>query len=376
MIYFDNSAITYPKPQSVFRSTVNAYNCFSFNSGRGGYIQSINTAEAIYDVREKVADMFGASPERIVFTKNCTEALNIAIKGSVKKGDHVVISSLEHNSVSRVVHRLSKDGIITYDIADYSFDDDETVKNFENALNGNTSLVVCMHSSNVFGVTFPIKRIGEMCRRHNIRFIVDAAQGAGVEDINMVRDCIDIMCAPGHKCLFSSMGIGFMAVDENTELCELMQGGTGSSSLYLEQPDFMPDKFESGTLNNIGIISLGSGIDFINSVGRENIYAHEMRLAQVLYRSFSNIDGLRLYTPPPEIHKSMPIISFNLKDYTSERVANELAKHNICTRAGFHCSPLAHKHFKTDDTGTVRISVGCFNTQAECNKLINLVKKL
>ncbi len=376
MIYFDNSAITYPKPKAVFRSAVNAFSRYSFNSGRGGYIQSIKTSEAIYHVREKVADMFSASPDRIVFTKNCTEALNISIKGSVKKGDHIIISSLEHNSVSRVVHKLYLDGMITYDIADYSFNDDETLKNFEHALRDNTPLVICMHSSNVFGVSFPIRRIGELCKKRGIRFIVDGAQGAGVADINMKRDNIDVFCAPGHKCLFSSIGIGFMAVGEDVEMEELMQGGTGSSSLSLDQPDFFPDKFESGTLNNLGIISLGSGIDYIHSVGRENIYTHEMAMTKGIYRALSGMKEVKLYTPMPSMFKAMPIISFNLKDYPSEKVANDLAKHDICVRAGYHCSPLAHKHFGTENTGTVRVSVGCFNTDAECNRLINLVKKL
>lgn len=376
MMYFDNSAISYPKPKPVFRATMNAFSRYSFNSGRGGYIESINTAQAIYNVREKLANMFNCSVDRVVFTKNCTEALNIAIKGSVKKGDHVVISSLEHNSVSRVVHKLFLDGIITYDIADFSFDYDETVKNFENAIKPNTSLVVCMHSSNVFGVTFPLKRIGELCHKKGIRFVVDGAQGAGVADINIKREKIDVLCAPGHKCLYSAMGIGFMLLNDSVDVNELMQGGTGSASMSLEQPSFIPDKFESGTLNNIGIISLGSGIDYINSVGRDNIYNYEMSLVGGLYNAFSSIEDLTLYTPMPVKYRSMPIISFNLKDYQSEKVANDLARYDICVRAGFHCSPLAHKHFQTHDRGTVRLSLGAFNTEAECNKLINIIKKL
>jgi selenocysteine lyase/cysteine desulfurase len=146
--------------------------------------------------------------------------------------------------------------------------------------------------------------------------------------------------------------------------------------MSLSQPDFTPDKFESGTLNNLGIISLGSGIDFINSVGMENIYSHEMALAKGLYNPLSHIEGVKLYTPIPKMYKSMPIISFNLKDYSSEKVANELARHNVCVRAGFHCSPLAHKHFGTQDIGAVRVSIGYFNNEVECNKLLNLVKKL
>lgn len=376
MIYFDNGATSFPKPRNVIKGITDASIYYSFNSGRGGYAQSLKAAEKIYDVREKIGKMFSFPASNIVFTKNCTEALNIAIKGSVKKGEHVIISSLEHNSVIRVVHKLFIDNIIDYDIAAFSFDENETLNNFKRLIKPNTSLIVCMHSSNVFGVTFPIAKIGRLCREKGIRFIVDGAQGAGVMDINAVRDHIDILCAPGHKCLFGPMGTGFMAVQDNVVLDSLLQGGTGSKSALLTQPEFLPDKFESGTLNNPGIIALGRGIDFVNSKGIESIYKHEMRMASGVYTSLSKIDGVKLYTPNPGAINSVPIISFNYKDYSSEKIAAFLADNQICVRAGMHCSPLAHKHFRTMDTGTVRISFGYFNTDAECVRLVNVVKKL
>jgi cysteine desulfurase family protein len=376
MIYFDNSATSYPKPISVLNHVNTAMKYYSFNSGRGGYKESIKSAEKIYAVREKIANMFNFKSDNIIFTKNCTEALNIAIKGSVKKGDHVIISSLEHNSVSRVVQRLFLDNIIDYDIADYSFDEDETVNNFKNLIKPNTSLIVCMHSSNVFGVTFPIAKIGQICKENGIRFVVDSAQGAGVADINAVRDNIDILCAPGHKCLYGPMGTGFMAIKEGITLDTIIEGGTGSKSLLLTQPEFTPDRFEAGTLNNSGIIALGEGIDFVNSKGINVIYNHELRLTDYLYDELIKIDDVKLYAPKPRFGKSVPIISFNYKDYSSEKVAEILAENNICVRAGFHCSPLAHKHFGTINTGTVRISPGYFNNINECNRFINVVKKL
>lgn len=376
MIYFDNSATSYPKPLSVIRQADCAMRFCSFNSGRGGYAQSLKAAEKIYSVREKTADMFFFKPENIIFTKNCTEALNMAIKGSVKNGDHIIISSLEHNSVSRVVQRLCNDKVISFDIADYSFDEDETVNNFKKLIKPNTKAIVCMHSSNVFGVTFPIEKIGKLCGEKNIRFIVDAAQGAGVADINAERDNIDILCAPGHKCLYGPMGTGFMAIKDGVHLETIVEGGTGSKSLELTQPDFTPDRFEAGTLNNSGIIALGEGIDFVNSKGIDNIYNHELMLSDIIYSELSGIDGIKLYAPMPEKGRSMPIISFNYKDYSSEKVAAFLAENNICVRAGFHCSPFAHKHFKTLDTGTVRISPGFFNTARDCYRFINVVKKL
>lgn len=376
MIYFDNAATTYPKPSSVLASVVLAMKKYSFNSGRGGYKESIKAGEMIYSVREKVASMFGFEPQNVAFTKNCTEALNMAIKGSVKSGDHIIISSLEHNSVSRVAEKLFDDGVIDYDIAKYSYNDDETVANFENLIKPNTTLVVCMHSSNAFGLTFPVAKIGKMCKLHGIRFVVDGAQGAGTADINAKRDNIDILCAPGHKCLLGAMGTGFIAVKDGLELSTVEEGGTGSNSMSLKQPDFLPDRLEAGTLNNSGIISLGKGIDYINSYGTEAIYNHEFSLMQHTYKALENINDVVLYTPFPEQGKTMPIISFNFGDYSSEKTAAILAKNDICTRAGFHCTPLAHKHFGTTDRGTVRISFGMFNTVRDCDALINLVKKL
>lgn len=375
MIYFDNAATTYPKPSSVLASAVLAMKKYSFNSGRGGYKESIKAGEMIYTVREKIASMFGFEPQNVAFTKNCTEALNMAIKGSVKSGDHIIISSLEHNSVSRVAEKLFDDGIIDYDIAKYSYNDDETVANFENLIKPNTTLVVCMHSSNAFGVTFPVAKIGKMCKLHGIRFVVDGAQGAGVADINAKRDNIDILCAPGHKCLLGAMGTGFIAVRDGLELSTVEEGGTGSNSMSLKQPDFLPDRLEAGTLNNSGIVSLGKGIDYINSYGTEAIYNHEFSLMQHTYKALENINDVVLYTPFPEQGKTMPIISFNFGDYSSEKIAAILAKNDICTRAGFHCTPLAHKHFGTTDRGTVRISFGMFNTVRDCDALINVVKK-
>lgn len=376
MIYFDNAATSYPKPQNVIYEAQGSMKLYSFNSGRSGYYQSVKAGERIYSVREKIADMFSFSPDRVVFTKNCTEALNIAISGSVKRGEHIIISSLEHNSVARVVEGLRKKGIADYSVADFSYDDEQTVKSFENLIRDNTALVVCMHSSNAFGVTFPIKRIGEMCKRHNIRFVVDGAQGVGSVDINAKRDNIDILCAPGHKCLMGNMGTGFLAFGDDVDIEGFMLGGTGSSSLSLSQPDFYPDKLEAGTLNNSGILSLGAGIDYINAVGIEKIYNHEMKLCRYLYDNLRENKNVILYTPAPENYRSMPIISFNYSDYPSEKTAYLLSKNAVCTRAGFHCSPLAHKHFNTVENGTVRVSLGAFNTMRECNSFLNIVKKL
>lgn len=376
MIYFDNSATTYPKPKEVLTKTYIAMQNLSFNSGRGGYAQSLAASERIFEVREKIGSMFSFPPENVVFTKNCTEALNIAIKGSVNRGDHIVISSLEHNSVSRVVQKLTDDGYAQYDVANFSYDDSETVRNFADKIKSNTTLVVCMHSSNAFGVGFPISKIGKLCREKGIRFIVDGAQGVGAADINAERDNIDILCAPGHKCLFGAMGTGFLAVRKGLDIKSFEEGGTGSASLSLKQPEFLPDRLEAGTLNNSGIISIGSGIDFINRVGRDKIYRHEMMIASYIYDALNNNPSVVLYTLSPRMSVDMPIISFNIAGKSSEQVAADLASRGICVRGGYHCTPLAHTHFGTIDSGTVRVSPGYFNTEAECYKFVNVVKNL
>ncbi|MCH5320424.1 MAG: aminotransferase class V-fold PLP-dependent enzyme [Eubacterium sp.] len=375
MIYLDNSATTNPKPANVLSASYNGMKNFSFNSGRGGYRQSVLTSEKIYDVREKIGTLISFPSQNIAFTPNCTLALNMAIKGSVKRGDHIIISSLEHNAVSRPVDALARKGIITYDIAMFSFDKEELINNFKKLIRNNTSVIVCMQASNVFGCVFPIKEIGELCRKNNIRFIVDSAQGIGVIPIDS-KDNIDILCAPGHKGLYGPMGTGFMAVSDDTPLETIIEGGTGSSSMNLNQPDFLPDRFESGTLNNSGIIGLGAGVDFVRCRGIDKIYNHELCLVQMLYKEMSKNRKVIFYTPFPEKGNFAPILSFNYADYPSEKTAQLLADRGIAVRGGLHCAPLAHRTFNTIDRGTVRISPSVFTTYRECEIFINTLKKL
>ena len=376
MIYLDNGATSYPKPRSVLNSYAAAMRLHGFNSGRGGYKQSVAAAEKIYETREKLADMFGAQPQNIAFTKNCTEALNIAINGSIFPGCRVIISSLEHNSVWRVVSKLQKEGRISLDIADYDFDEDKCAANFEKLIKPETALIVCMSASNVFGVTFPVAKIGKIAKKHGVRFIVDAAQSAGVLPLNLQKDNVDIVCAPGHKCLYGPMGTGFIALGKDVDVAPFAVGGTGSSSLDSAQPDYMPDKLEAGTLNNPGIIALGAGIDYINKRKMSTIYSHELALAQSLYDGLSAMPNALLYCPRPENGKNVPLLSFNLKDIKSEKVAAFLADNDIAVRAGYHCSPLAHGFFGTLASGTVRLCPSVFNTLNECEVFLNTVKKL
>lgn len=376
MIYLDNSATTNPKPQSVKNAVTKAMNYYSFNSGRGGYKESVNASNMIFSCRESLSQMFGFSPENIAFTPNCTTALNYAIKGIVKQGDHIIISNLEHNAVARPIYTLFEKGIIDFDTAEFSFDEEETLNNFKKLIKPNTKIIVCMHASNVFGCVFPIKEIGKLAQDNGIIFIVDAAQSVGVLDINKNRDNINILCAPGHKGLYAPMGTGFIALDDNIKLDTIIEGGTGSNSMNLEQPDNMPERLESGTLNNVGISGLLAGSNFVKAKGISNIYKHEKSLMQYVYTELSKNQNVTLYSPSFNDFLLAPILSFNYKDYPSEKTASLLAEKNIATRAGFHCSKLAHTAFGTQNRGTVRISPSVFTKYSECENFINILKKL
>lgn len=366
MIYLDNCATTYPKPYEVRRAMSEALLRFGANSGRSGFAMSMATAEKIYDCREQLADMFGAqSGANVAFTMNCTQSLNMAIKGLLHYGDHVVISNLEHNAVARPIETLAKRGFITYSVAKYNEDPAVTLSNFEALINQRTKMIVCMHASNVFGVVFPIHEIGQTARRRGLHFIVDAAQSAGVLPINMEADCIDILCMPGHKGLYGPMGTGIIIVNTEEKLETIIEGGTGSLSQLLLQPDFMPDALESGTLNTPGIIGLSAGVSFVRTLGYEKIQKHEYALISKAYDLLSRNKNVLLYCPKPNGSKILPLLSFNYKNYTSEKTAVLLSEKGIAVRAGYHCAYTAHKAFGTEQTGTVRIAPSVFTKEQD-----------
>lgn len=374
MIYLDSAATTYPKPQNVYASVSDALRRYSFNSGRGGYRQSVDAAEKIFDVRIKLAEMFNCSEQNIAFTNNCTTAVNTAVRGLAKKGSHILISSLEHNAVWRTVCCLREDGICDFDIVEYSPDTEEFLNNIKEKEKSNTSMVVMLHASNVFGVVTPIKAIGDYCRQKGWYYIVDAAQSAGVLPIDMKECGISALCAPGHKGLYGIMGSGFLALSDLVLPAPLTCGGTGSNSADWRQPDDLPDRLEAGTLNNPGIISIGAGVDFINRKGIDKIYHHEMRLIEFMYKELEKTEGISLYTPFEQI--KAPVLSFNVRDYHSEEAASRLAERQIAVRAGLHCAPLAHNSFKTSNRGTVRVSPCAFTTFHDCEYFLNSVKNM
>lgn len=374
MIYLDNAATTYPKPQSVIKAVDDALKK-SANPGRSGHTLSQSTAISVYEVREKLKDMFSASAvENVVFTLNCTHAINYVLKGLIKSGDRIVTSSFEHNAVMRPLEKLKKQGV-HIDIAEsYPDDKEATVRSFSRLINTNTKLVICTAASNVIGLKMPIKEIGMMCKQFGISFCVDAAQLAGVCDINMKECNIDYLCIAAHKGLYAPMGTGVLITKDN-RLDTIIEGGTGTASIMLDQPDDLPEMLESGTINVPGIIGLGAGIDFVKSKGFDKIYNHEMGLVKRLYKQLKSTPGVKLYTPEPDDNYA-PVLSFNINGLNSVDSASKLNSLGFATRAGLHCAPFAHKRIGTIESGTVRICPSVFTSGQDIDKFAAAVRQI
>ena len=378
MIYFDNGATTFPKPQSVVRAVGSAMQNYGANPGRSGHKMSLKASEIIFNCRENAAALFGVeTPDRIIFTDNCTTALNTVIKGLLKSGDHAVISSLEHNAVARPLEHLKQRGVSFSAAQVFEGDDEATIESFRKAVRKNTKLVVCTAASNVFGIRPPVERIAALCRIYNIPFCVDAAQSAGVVPVNMSGSGIDFLCAPGHKGLYGPMGTGILAINSDILPESLTQGGTGSMSSSLEQPETLPDKYESGTPNLPGIAGLNAGLKFVMERGEANILSAETAKAQRLYDGLASMRDVVLYTARPQITTHVPVISFNVRGHDSEQIAALLSdRFNIAVRAGLHCAPLAHKSFGTEEQGTVRAVISVYTKPAQIDYFLLSLKKI
>lgn len=372
LVNFDNAATTFPKPISVKNAAFTFFSDYGGNPGRSGHTLSLKTSEQVYKVRALCASFFGAEPENIVFTLNCTNALNIAIKGIIKENDHIIISNLEHNSVSRPVYALSQKNC-TYSVAHVDADDEITLNNFEQLINTNTKAIVCTLASNVTGQILPYKRIGELCKKNNICFIADGAQGCGILPLKL-SDGINIICTPGHKGLYGPTGTGLLITDGKYYINHIIEGGTGSTSLELEQPDFLPDSLESGTVNTLGILGLGAGIKFVNENTVNKIFHHEDMLCKQFISGVKNTPKIIIYRNSKANYA--PIVSFNIKGMAANELAQILSDNGFCLRGGLHCSSLAHKSLGTAPDGTVRFAPSFFNNQAQVNNLINVLKKI
>ncbi|MBR6568295.1 MAG: aminotransferase class V-fold PLP-dependent enzyme [Clostridia bacterium] len=377
MIYLDNGATSFPKPCCVTESVLRTVRYSGGSPGRGGHSNSIKAGETVYRTRELLGEMFSCEADGVVFTDNCTTALNTAIKGVCKKGDRVLTSSLEHNSVLRPLEKLKQQGIITYETVKINpLCDSETVRNFKEMTDNNTKVIVCTFASNVFGTVLPIEEIGRFCREKDIIFIVDGAQAAGAFEIDMKKMNIDILCIPGHKGLFGPSGTGAMLLSGRVMPEELTQGGTGSYSMDKNQPASAPDRYESGTLNLPGIAGLNSGISFIRRFGGEKaVHQKETALIKLLEEDLSVIKGVKLYPYMNSAVRS-PILSFNIGDYHSEEVGAYLDKNGIAVRAGYHCAGLAHSNYGTAYSGCVRVTPGIFNSIKDIKNLVFYCNKI
>lgn len=375
MIYLDNGATSFPKPLSVRQNVDISLKKFSANPGRSGHSLSLRAAKEIFECRKRLKELFNVnSEEEIIFTENCTMALNTVIFGLLSEGDHVLISSMEHNSVTRPLESL-KDKGVTYSTFDYSYDDNETVDNVRNLIKPETKLVICTHASNVFGFRFPIERICALCHAYGILFCVDSAQSAGVFDIDDGTNQYDFVCMSGHKSLYGPMGTGVLILN-NRNLKPLLYGGTGTESVKKSQPEGLPEKFESGTQNMNGISGLKAGVDFVKNRGIKNIYNHEYKLAKRLFNGLANNRKVITYNKSFDYGKVAPVVSFNIDGVYSEDLVAKLNKYGIMTRGGLHCSPLAHTTMNTIENGTVRVVPGAFNTINDINYLLNVIRKL
>lgn len=376
MIYLDNAATTYPKPQKVYDSMMDCMKNYCANPGRSGHKLAMKSAREIYDTRENIAKLFNIeNPMNIIFTSNATDSLNIAIKGVVNEGDHIITTSMEHNSVIRPIKSLEKYGIENT-IVDCDKEGFLNIENIKNAIKPNTKLIVTTHASNVCGTLIDIKSVGEIAKENNILYLVDASQTAGVYEIDVKSINVDMIAAPGHKCLFGPQGTGILYIREGLNINISKEGGTGSKSEDLFQPDILPDKYESGTHNTPGIVGLNEGVKFILETGIENIREYEEQLCEYMLNKLKEVPNIIIYGPSDSKQRAA-VISINIDKIDSGELTFLLdSEYDIATRSGIHCSPLAHKTLGTLDQGAVRFSLSYFNTKDDIDKAIDALKDI
>ncbi|WP_130805428.1 aminotransferase class V-fold PLP-dependent enzyme [Senegalia massiliensis] len=376
MIYLDNAATTFKKPEVVYEKIIESMREYGANPGRGGHKLSLKAGRGIYETREILAKLFNINnPMNIIFTYNATEALNLGIKGLLEKGDHVITTTMEHNSVLRPIKALEKFGVENTIV---KCDSEGFVKldDIKKSIKNNTKLIVTTHASNVTGTILPVKEIGELAKSNNITYMVDCAQTAGVYNIDVESMNIDILAFAGHKSLLGPQGTGGLYIKEGINIRNLKEGGTGSKSHELVQPSILPDRYESGTPNTPGIIALGAGVKYILDKGIENIRNHEIELLKFFINEIKDVEGVILYGPN-DVSKRAPVILLNIGDEDSSEVSYILdSVFDIATRSGLHCAPLAHKTIGTLERGAVRFSIGPFNTKDDIGKTIEAIKQI
>ena len=366
MIYLDNSATTYPKPQGVRQAVQRAFTDFGANPGRSGYGMCLRTTQAVYQVRQQAAEFFGApGPECVLFQPSCTQALNVVLKGFLKPGDHVVITDLEHNAVTRPLHAIG--GVSVRIVNGRLFDPDQMAEGFDRAVGDGVKAVVCTHVSNVFGYALPMDDISAVCRRKGVPLIVDASQSAGVLPVDLKKWGAAYVAMPGHKGLYGPQGTGLLLCGEGYMPRPLLEGGTGSLSRLQEMPDFLPDRLEAGTHNVHGAVGLLEGLRFVRRLGPGQAARHEMALLSALAGRLRRTGRYRVFDGGGTVLSVVPL------DTSPEELADTLAQRGVAVRAGLHCAPLAHITAGTVQTGTLRFSMSVFNTMEEVEQVAEML---
>lgn len=370
MIYFDNAATTFPKPQSVIRAVSEALKSLG-NPGRGAHTLAMRAADEVYKCRTAAAKMFGAKPENVIFTSGATHSLNLAIGAHRERLGSILISDLEHNSVLRPTLASTREMKIFASHPDlYGNERDSMILAGINTLADNAAILVCTAASNICGIKMPIAEIGKFCREHGILFIVDGAQAGGIMDINIARDNIDVLCLPGHKGLYGPMGCGLMILGEKVTLPPLMYGGSGVDSRSAAMPTLPPERYEAGTLPLPLIAGLRAGIEFVRRKAPDSIRAHEEKLSSMMKKQLCEDERIRIYAPEHD----GGIVLFSVDGKDAEDVATYLDSEGICVRAGLHCAPLAHDTLTSE--GAVRVSFGAANTTKEVRVLCEKIRAM
>lgn len=374
MIYLDNAATTMKKPKCVIDAVVAAMSHMG-NAGRGATSAALDASRVIYDTREKLSDLFNLqNPSRVAFTCNSTESLNTAIKGILSSGDHAITTALEHNSVLRPLYDLQAKGM-ELSIVDCDENGNIDYNDFEKLIKENTKAIVCTHASNLVGNVLDVKKIGSIAKKHNLIFIVDASQSAGVFPIDMQDMNIDILCFTGHKGLLGPQGTGGICVREGIDVRPLKVGGSGVNTFSKEQPVEMPTHLEAGTLNGHAIAGLNAALDYLKEEGIDNIQKREEELMFRFYNGIKDIKDIKIFGNFE--NKRAAIVTFNVGDIDSAAFSDELSfAYDISTRAGAHCAPLMHKAMNTVEQGAVRFSFSHYNTEEEIDTAIKAVKEI
>ncbi|KUG03720.1 cysteine desulfurase [hydrocarbon metagenome] len=377
-IYMDNAATTFPKPEQVYQAVDYFNRHMGGNPGRGSNKATLQAGSLLMDCRDALADLFNiADSSHIAFTSNITEALNIAVKGILKPGDHVISSSMEHNAIARPLHVMSQQNGVEWTLVPCAGDGTLDPKDVRKAVRPNTRMICTLHASNLTGTLMPVEEVGAVAREYDLLFVLDTAQTAGVVPIDVESLSIDVLTFTGHKGLLGPQGTGGIYLRPGLDINPLKHGGTGSLSEYLEHPSIMPDMLESGTHNTPGIAGLLAGLGFIKENGGiDKIRSHEQYLCDRLIKGLKEISGMKIYGPI-DSSKRTAVVSFNINDIDCGEVSTQLDyKYGIVTRSGLHCAPLAHRTIGTFESGSCRLSPGYFSSIEEIDMVIKAVHEV